>query len=113
MNVAGLRAQLAIKDGSTEARREHVDHFIETLDDRDLARQLTLLRFPDADTLDETLQSQERAKARQGKTVYGSIRKRQQALPNPPTPVLSAPSVPWPAPATQIQRQVDRKERVT
>jgi hypothetical protein len=30
LNVAGLRAQLAIKDGSVEVRREHVDHFIVT-----------------------------------------------------------------------------------
>ncbi|GMG15063.1 unnamed protein product [Phytophthora fragariaefolia] len=55
LNVDGLRAQLSITAGSTEARREHVDHFIETLDDRDLANQLALLRIPDADTLEETL----------------------------------------------------------
>ncbi|GMF31897.1 unnamed protein product [Phytophthora fragariaefolia] len=72
LNVVGLRAQLSNKDRSTEARREHVDHFIETLDGRDLASRLALLRIPDAATLEETLRSQERAKARQGKTVYGS-----------------------------------------
>ncbi|GMF45628.1 unnamed protein product [Phytophthora fragariaefolia] len=55
LNVAGLRAQLSIKDGSTEARREPVDHFIETLEDRDLVNQLALLRIPEADTLEETL----------------------------------------------------------
>uniref|UniRef100_H3H504 CCHC-type domain-containing protein n=1 Tax=Phytophthora ramorum TaxID=164328 RepID=H3H504_PHYRM len=81
LNVAGLRAQLLIKDGSIEVRREHVDHFIETLDDRDLASQLALLRIPDADTLEETLRSRQRAKARQGKTVYGSIKPKQK----PPT----------------------------
>ncbi|KAL4157710.1 hypothetical protein PRNP1_003495 [Phytophthora ramorum] len=81
LNVAGLRAQLSIKDGSIEVRREHVDHFIETLDDRDLASQLALLRIPDADTLEETLRSRQRAKARQGKTVYGSIKPKQK----PPT----------------------------
>ncbi|GMF49890.1 unnamed protein product [Phytophthora fragariaefolia] len=84
--VAGLRAQLSIKDGSTEARREHVDHFIETLDDLDLANQRALLIIPDADILKETLRSQERAKARQGKTVYGSIR------PKPKVPAGAAPS---------------------
>ncbi|GMF22422.1 unnamed protein product [Phytophthora fragariaefolia] len=93
LNVAGLRAQLSIKDGSTEARREHVDHFIETLEDRDLANQLALLRIPDADTLEETLRSQERAKARQGKTVYGSIR------PKPKAPAGAAPSANTPVPS--------------
>ncbi|GMF30953.1 unnamed protein product [Phytophthora fragariaefolia] len=86
LNVAGLRAQLSIKDGSTEARREHVDHFIEALDDRDLANQLALLMIPDADTLEETLRSQKRVNARQGKTVYGSIR------PKPKAPAGAVPS---------------------
>jgi hypothetical protein len=78
--VAGLRAQLAVKDGSVEVRREHVDHFIETLDDRDLVNQLALLMIPDADKLKETPRARQRAKARQGKTVYGSIK------PKPKTP---------------------------
>ncbi|KAH7460378.1 uncharacterized protein KRP23_14746 [Phytophthora ramorum] len=79
LNVAGLRAHLPIKDGSIEVRREHVDHFIETLDDRDLANQLALLRVPDADTLEETLRARQRAKARQGKAVYGSIKPKTKA----------------------------------
>ncbi|OWZ01227.1 hypothetical protein PHMEG_00027429 [Phytophthora megakarya] len=32
LNVAGLRARLKIKDGSAKERREHVDHYIETLE---------------------------------------------------------------------------------
>ncbi|OWZ11736.1 hypothetical protein PHMEG_00015204 [Phytophthora megakarya] len=43
LNIAGLRARLKIKDGSTRDRREHVDHFIYTLEDPDLADRLTLL----------------------------------------------------------------------
>ncbi|POM64180.1 Hypothetical protein PHPALM_20326 [Phytophthora palmivora] len=82
LNVAGLRARLQITDGPTEVRREHVEHFIETLDDRDLADHLallrTLLRIPDADTLEEALRSRQRAKARQSKAVYGSIKPRQK-----------------------------------
>ncbi|POM76152.1 LOW QUALITY PROTEIN: Hypothetical protein PHPALM_6652 [Phytophthora palmivora] len=74
LNVAGLRARLQIKDGPSEVRREHVEHFIETLDDRDLADHLALLRIPDADTLEEALRSRQRAKARQSKAVYGSIK---------------------------------------
>ncbi|OWY96977.1 hypothetical protein PHMEG_00032608, partial [Phytophthora megakarya] len=52
-------------------RREHVDHFIETLDDRGLADQLALLRLTDAEDLEETLRARQRAKARQGKTHAG------------------------------------------
>ncbi|GMF25380.1 unnamed protein product [Phytophthora fragariaefolia] len=78
LNVAGLRTRLQIKDGPPDVRRENVEHFIETLDDRDLADQLALLRIPDADTLEEDLRSRQRAKSRQRKTVYGSIKARQK-----------------------------------
>ncbi|POM57577.1 Hypothetical protein PHPALM_37889 [Phytophthora palmivora] len=57
---------------------ESVEHFIETIDDRDLADHLALLRIPDADTLEEALRSRQRAKARQSKVVYGSIKPRQK-----------------------------------
>ncbi|POM80280.1 Hypothetical protein PHPALM_1903 [Phytophthora palmivora] len=72
--------RLQIKDGPSEVRREHVEHFIETLDDRDLADHLALLRIPDADTLEEALRSPQRAKARQSKAVYGSIKPRQTGI---------------------------------
>ncbi|OWY97778.1 hypothetical protein PHMEG_00031611 [Phytophthora megakarya] len=42
LNVAALRAKLKIKDGNPKAHREHVDHYIETLDDPELADRLTL-----------------------------------------------------------------------
>ncbi|GMF46080.1 unnamed protein product [Phytophthora fragariaefolia] len=114
--VAGLRVQFSITDGSTEARREHVDHFIEKLDDRDLTSKMALLRIPDADTIEETLRSQERETARQGKTVFGSIRPKPKApvgAAHPPTPVPSGQSMPGPALANQIQRPVDRKVKAT
>ncbi|GMF16977.1 unnamed protein product [Phytophthora fragariaefolia] len=79
LNVAGLRTRLQIKDGPQEVKREHVEHFIETLDDRDLTDQLALLRIPDADILEEVLRSRQRAKSRQSKTVYGSIKPRQKS----------------------------------
>ncbi|OWZ00962.1 hypothetical protein PHMEG_00027741, partial [Phytophthora megakarya] len=44
LNMEGLRAKLQVKDGPLATRREHVEHFIKTLDDRDLADQLALLR---------------------------------------------------------------------
>ncbi|ETN01641.1 hypothetical protein PPTG_24020 [Phytophthora nicotianae INRA-310] len=73
-----LRARIQVKDGPSQVRREYVDHFIETLDDRDLADHLALLRIPDADALEEVLRSRQRAKARQVKSVYGSIKPRQK-----------------------------------
>ncbi|KAE8971970.1 hypothetical protein PR001_g26737 [Phytophthora rubi] len=78
VQYCGLRARIQVKDGPSEVRREHVDHFIETLDDRDLADQLALLRIPDADTLEEVLRSRQRSKSRQNKTVYGSVKPRQK-----------------------------------
>ncbi|OWZ23517.1 LOW QUALITY PROTEIN: hypothetical protein PHMEG_0001584 [Phytophthora megakarya] len=62
LNVARLRARLKIKDGSSKERREHVDHYIETLEDQDLAERLTLLRLPDANDLEEALRARDRAK---------------------------------------------------
>ncbi|OWZ22837.1 LOW QUALITY PROTEIN: hypothetical protein PHMEG_0002391 [Phytophthora megakarya] len=41
LNVAGLCARLKIKDGSTTDRRKHMDHFIKTLEDPDLADRRT------------------------------------------------------------------------
>ncbi|POM70555.1 Hypothetical protein PHPALM_12981 [Phytophthora palmivora] len=94
LNVAGLRARLQIKDGPSEVRREHVEHFIETLDDRDPADHLVLLRIPDADTLEEALRSRQRAKPRQSKAVYGSIKPRQKnnnaAASSASTPAIAA-----------------------
>ncbi|POM79702.1 Hypothetical protein PHPALM_2561 [Phytophthora palmivora] len=78
LNVAGLRGRLQIKDRRAGRSRLCLEHFIETLDDRDLADHLALLRIPDADTLEEALRSRQRAKARQSKAVYGSIKPRQK-----------------------------------
>ncbi|POM58857.1 LOW QUALITY PROTEIN: Hypothetical protein PHPALM_36443 [Phytophthora palmivora] len=74
LNVAGLRAKLQIKDGPEATRREHVEHFIETLDDRDLAYQLAILRLADADALEDTLRARQRAKARQSSPREGTCR---------------------------------------
>ncbi|POM66536.1 Hypothetical protein PHPALM_17585 [Phytophthora palmivora] len=79
LNVAGLHAKLKIKDGNTKDRREHVGHYIETLEDQDLADRLTLLRLFDADDLGEVLRARERAKSRQKKAALGSSKYRQKA----------------------------------
>ncbi|CAI5706521.1 unnamed protein product [Peronospora effusa] len=83
LNVAGLRAKLDIKGGPPSVKREHVDHYVETLDDRELADQLTLLRLSDADDLEEVLLARQRAKTRQGRVLFGSSKFRQKA-PNTP-----------------------------
>ncbi|ETI37860.1 hypothetical protein F443_16288 [Phytophthora nicotianae P1569] len=79
LNVAGLRAKLRVKSGPSNVRREGVEHFIETLDDRDLADQLALLRISDVDALEEVLRARQRAKNRQGRAHFGSSKYRQKA----------------------------------
>ncbi|POM62559.1 LOW QUALITY PROTEIN: hypothetical protein PHPALM_28275 [Phytophthora palmivora] len=54
-------------------------HYIETLEDQDLADRLTLLRLSDADDLEEVLRARERAKSRQKKAAFGSSKYRQKA----------------------------------
>ncbi|OWY97413.1 LOW QUALITY PROTEIN: hypothetical protein PHMEG_00032059 [Phytophthora megakarya] len=61
LNVTGLRAKLQVKDGPLATRHEHVEYFIETLDDRELADQLALLRLTDTEDLKETLRARQRA----------------------------------------------------
>ncbi|OWZ20640.1 hypothetical protein PHMEG_0004922 [Phytophthora megakarya] len=56
LNVAGMRARVKVKDGDAKARREHVEHFVETMGALELADQLTLLRLEDADQLEESRQ---------------------------------------------------------
>ena len=46
-----------MEDGNIADRRDHVEHYIETLDDLDLAKQLTLLRLDDVNILEETLRT--------------------------------------------------------
>ncbi|POM60970.1 hypothetical protein PHPALM_30090, partial [Phytophthora palmivora] len=79
LNVAGLRAKLKVKDGNAKDRRKHVDHYIETLEDQDLADRLTLLQLADADDLEEVIRARERAKSRQKKATFGSSKYRQKA----------------------------------
>ena len=38
LNIAGMRSKVNAKDGNICYRREHVEHYIETLDDRDLVK---------------------------------------------------------------------------
>ena len=72
LTVAALRAKISIQYGSPTTRKEHVNYYIGTLDDRDLARMLTMLRLGDSDDLEETLQECENMEAREAHASMGS-----------------------------------------
>uniref|UniRef100_A0AAV1V2L2 Uncharacterized protein n=1 Tax=Peronospora matthiolae TaxID=2874970 RepID=A0AAV1V2L2_9STRA len=79
---------------TSDTRREHVEQFIATLDDRDLAKQLTLLRLDDVNELDKTLLACQRMESRQLKTSTGSNNFHQRSNASPdPTPYKSARAV--------------------
>ena len=87
LNVAARRAKIQIRDGTVTIRREHAEHFIETLDDRGLAKQLTMLRLDDLDELDYTLRACQRKEDRQTQIPTGSSKFRQRFVPTfPPAP---------------------------
>ena len=65
LNLASIRAKIPIQEGSPSVRREHVEYCIVTLDDRDLAKQLMVLRLEDADDMEETLRTYQRIESRQ------------------------------------------------
>ena len=52
LNVAAIRAKIPIRDGSLSIRKENVNYYIGTLDDRDMARMLTMLRLGESDDLE-------------------------------------------------------------
>ncbi|CAI5733429.1 unnamed protein product [Hyaloperonospora brassicae] len=72
LNVAAIRAKFLIRDGSPATSKEHVNHYIGTLDDRDLARMLTMFRLVDADDLEEMLQECESMEVREAHASMGS-----------------------------------------
>ncbi|OWZ11334.1 hypothetical protein PHMEG_00015655 [Phytophthora megakarya] len=90
-------AKLKIKDGNPKAHREHVDHYIETLSESELADRLTLLRLADVDELEEVFRARERAKSSQHRSAFGS-NFRQKAP-------ASAPAAPARAMVRAIQAQ--------
>ena len=79
LNGAAIRAKFAIREGRHTTRRGHVEHFISTLDDRDLAKQLTLLRLSDADDMEETLRAYQRMKNRYTKASMGPRKWHQRS----------------------------------
>ena len=65
--------------------REKVEHFIARLDDRDMAKQLTLLRLTDVDEVEKTLRACQQSDNRQIKASMGSnkFHQRTTASSNP------------------------------
>ncbi|KAE8877839.1 hypothetical protein PF005_g28301 [Phytophthora fragariae] len=86
LNVAGLRANVPYADGSTEEKREHVEHFIRTLNtqEAELASRLTLMEVADSEAVEKKLRARQRGLTHQKKTLFGSNKFRQKA-PTPPT----------------------------
>ena len=90
LNVAAIRAKIPIREGSPSVRREHVEHHIGTLDDRDLTKQLVVLRLEDADDMEETLRTYKRIESRQFQSAMGSSKFRQRST-STSTPTPSKP----------------------
>ena len=78
-----MQAQIPVKTGSPASLKEHVDHFIDTLDDENLAGQLLLLRVGDADSMEATVREYQRGRSRHGKVMMGASKYRQKAATSP------------------------------
>ncbi|OWZ22677.1 hypothetical protein PHMEG_0002591 [Phytophthora megakarya] len=74
------------ENGNPKERLEHVDHYIETLGDPELADHLTLLRLADVDELEEVLRAREQTKSRQRRSAFGSKCRQQTPASAPATP---------------------------
>ena len=88
-NVIGMQAIMSVMTGSPDARKEHANHFIDTLDDSDLSNQLLLLNVEDAEAMHKILHGYQRGRSRQGKVRMGSSKFRQKIT---PAPVPSKPT---------------------
>ena len=76
-----MKEKIRIQARSRDVRLEHVQHFRETLDDRDLDKQLTLLRLEDADEMKETLRAYQRIENIQVQSSTGSKKFRSRPTP--------------------------------
>uniref|UniRef100_A0AAV1TW70 Uncharacterized protein n=1 Tax=Peronospora matthiolae TaxID=2874970 RepID=A0AAV1TW70_9STRA len=70
-----------VMTGLPAARKEHVNHFIDTLDDPDLSNQLLLLNVEDADAMQKTLHGYQQGRSRQWKVMMRSSKFRQKGNP--------------------------------
>uniref|UniRef100_A0AAV1UG80 Uncharacterized protein n=1 Tax=Peronospora matthiolae TaxID=2874970 RepID=A0AAV1UG80_9STRA len=92
-----MRAKIHVKDGNVADRRELVEHYIETLDDHDFAKQLTLLRLDDVDTLEITQHTYERMQKRKGNLLISSgkfcLRSASPYSPSPSKPARAVRAI--------------------
>ncbi|OWZ12052.1 reverse transcriptase [Phytophthora megakarya] len=88
LNVAGMRAKIHYSDGMPEEKREHVELFINTLgaQEQELASRLSLMKVPDAATLEKKVHARQHSLTHQMKTLFGSNRFRQKAPARTQTP---------------------------
>ncbi|KAE8974653.1 hypothetical protein PR003_g28500 [Phytophthora rubi] len=95
LNVAGLRANVPYAEGTTEEKREHVEHFIRTLNSQeaDLASRLTLMEVPDSVALEKKLRARQRGLAHPKKTLLGSNKFRQRAPTPSPQPARAVHTI--------------------
>ena len=91
LKVDAIQANIPIRDGPSAIRKEHVNHYISNLDDRDLARLLTMLRLGDADDLEETMQECQNIEVREAHASMGS-RKFRQRLTSQAAQMLAKPA---------------------
>uniref|UniRef100_A0AAV1VKB8 Retrotransposon gag domain-containing protein n=1 Tax=Peronospora matthiolae TaxID=2874970 RepID=A0AAV1VKB8_9STRA len=89
LNVVGMQAKIPVMTGLPAARKEHVNHFIDTLDDPDLSNQLLLLNVEDAEAMQKALHGYQQGRSRQGKVMMGSSKFRQKGTQGP---ALSKPA---------------------
>ena len=82
MNVAAIKYKIQLRNGSRDVRQEDVEYFIGTLDDRELAKQLTLLTLKDTNEMEETLRAYQRIENRQAQPYTGSNKFRARPTPS-------------------------------
>ena len=74
-----------------------MEHHIVTLDDRDLTKQLVVLRLEDADDMEETLRTYKRIESRQFQSAMGSSKFRQRSTststPKPSKPIRAVRAI--------------------
>ncbi|KAE9274168.1 hypothetical protein PF008_g29667 [Phytophthora fragariae] len=92
LTVAGIRAKLRVKDGNAAERREHVEHFIDTLGSHEqaLADQLIMLSIEEAEALERILRARQRSRDRQGKVVYNPSKFRAKTPAPSPAKAVSS-----------------------
>ena len=83
LNMTAIRAKILIRDGSTATRKEHANHYIGTLDDRDLARMVTMIRLGYPDDMEETLQECENMEVRETHASMGPSKFRHRVTSQP------------------------------